>query len=167
MGVANRIADRGCLAVVRSRDGIICIGSNRRAQSLRTSPDGEIGRRSGLKIRRSSPSVGVQVPLRAPKNQQTLSFSFSQALSTLPKLTWRPNRGDARNASRFLPLSVVQLVFRIGRIHAVRSTLTDTRNHRGSVMRAPNRVERLLPALFMEGKYGHALMRKRVKNLRR
>src|ERR1700678_3805645 len=31
-----------------------------------TSPDGEIGRRSGLKIRSPSMGVGVQVPLRAP-----------------------------------------------------------------------------------------------------
>jgi hypothetical protein len=30
------------------------------------SPDGEIGRRSGLKIRSPSMGVGVQVPLRAP-----------------------------------------------------------------------------------------------------
>ena len=30
------------------------------------SPDGEIGRRSGLKIRGPETAVGVQVPLRAP-----------------------------------------------------------------------------------------------------
>ena len=35
--------------------------------TYRRSPDGEIGRRSGLKIRRPARAVGVQVPLRAPK----------------------------------------------------------------------------------------------------
>jgi hypothetical protein len=34
-----------------------------------TSPDGEIGRHSGLKIRRPETVVGVQVPLRAPRQQ--------------------------------------------------------------------------------------------------
>ncbi len=31
-------------------------------------PDGEIGRRSGLKIRGPERAVGVQVPLRAPNS---------------------------------------------------------------------------------------------------
>ena len=39
---------------------------SRLTEESASSPDGEIGRRSGLKIRRSLPSVGVQVPLRAP-----------------------------------------------------------------------------------------------------
>jgi hypothetical protein len=40
--------------------------SNQNACIVPESPDGEIGRRSGLKIRRPLPVVGVQVPLRAP-----------------------------------------------------------------------------------------------------
>ena len=47
------------------------------------SPDGEIGRRSGLKIRRSLPSVGVQVPLRAPETKRVkckMAASFEAAI---------------------------------------------------------------------------------------
>src|ERR1700733_2390311 len=37
-------------------------------------PDGEIGRHSGLKIRRNESFVGVQVPLRAPNKTSRMSY---------------------------------------------------------------------------------------------
>jgi hypothetical protein len=46
-------------------------------------PDGEIGRHSGLKIRRPETVVGVQVPLRAP-NKQLTGNSLRFALLEIP-----------------------------------------------------------------------------------
>jgi hypothetical protein len=51
----------------------------------RSGPDGEIGRRSGLKIRGPETAVGVQVSLRAPENPLTtllIELAFFRALQS-------------------------------------------------------------------------------------
>ena len=48
---------------------------SKRPHNIEACPDGEIGRRSGLKIRRPLPVVGVQVPLWAPKSERSLGFA--------------------------------------------------------------------------------------------
>ena len=50
---------------------------------MKAGPDGEIGRRSGLKIRGPERAVGVQVPLRAPGEKTGFTSSYSMPLGAL------------------------------------------------------------------------------------